>query len=447
MKQFFRILLEKSIGEETKMEEMYGESCVHTKREKEIREIRRRTLCAYLLIGFCAILLLGCFLAGRWLDRQPLMRLDRPQAGTESRQAALRVHMSEGREQMTQNVLLPLSSKKMSKQEVKQCLEQFQRELPQRICAGNPDCSQVSTDLRLLTLDEKTGISVNWESNCPDLISERGTVHSLGVEKSEHVLLFAQLELLDQSVTAEIPVTVVKPDPGAAKRSAMGRQLQELLSALSHSREGTHIKLPSVLEGGIQVEWKKADCLPFGMLFAVLCILAALVYQRRYHCIEKQIKREREEMKRDFPDFLNKLVLMLSAGMVTANALERLALDYQHRSGSETERRPLYEALLEMCDTIQQTNAPMVGALKHMARQSGLREIMRFAAIVEDNLSKGSVLVEKLSAESELLWMNRKKNAQELGRLAETKLALPLVILLVVLLIITAGPAMMTING
>lgn len=446
MKQFFRILLEKSIGEQKKMEEMYEEACVHTKREKEIREIRRKTLCAYLLIGFCAILLLGYFLAGRWLDRQSLMRLERPQAGTESRQATLRVHMSEGREQLTQNVQLPLSSIKMSKKEVKQCLEQFQRELPQRICAGNPDCNQVSSDLRLLTLDEKTGISVNWESNCPDLISERGTVHSLGVEKPEHVLLFAQLELMDQSVTAEIPVTVVKP-AGAAKRSAMGRQLQELLAALSRSREGSHVKLPSVLAGGIQVEWRKADSLPFGMLFAALCILAALVYQRRYHCIEKQVKREREEMKRDFPDFLNKLVLMLSAGMVTANALERLALDYQHRKGNETEGRPLYEALLEMCDIIQQTNAPMVGALKHMARQSGLREIMRFAAIVEDNLSKGSVLVEKLSAESELLWMNRKKNAQELGRLAETKLALPLVILLIVLLIITAGPAMMTMNG
>lgn len=447
MKQLLCNLLEKSMGEKRRMEEMYGSACFRAKRDKEIRDIRKKTLCRYLLIGLSAILLLVFFLTGRITDRQPLKALERPKAGGESRQEALRVHMSEGREQLTQNVLLPLSSKKMSKQEVKKCLEQYQRELPQKICADHPDCSKVCSDLQLPTFDEKTGIHIRWESSRPDLISPEGRVYSLDIEKPEKVTLFAELELMDQSAEAEIPVTVMKPADSGAKRNAMGRQLQDLLSALSRSQEGAYVKLPSSLPGGIRVEWRRGDSLPFGMLLTVLCILAALAYQSRYRCILKQVEQEREEMKRDFPDFLNKLVLMLSAGMVTASALERLARDYQRRREVEKGVRPLYEALLEMCETVRQTNAPMVGELKRMARQSGLREIMRFAAIVEDNLSKGSVLVEKLSAESEILWMNRKKNAQELGRLAETKLALPLVILLAVLLIITAGPAMMTMNG
>lgn len=447
MKQLLRNLLEKIIGEPKKMEEMYGSACFRAKRDKEIREIRKRTLCRYLLIGFSAILLLVFFLTGRMMNRQPLTALERPKADGESRQAALRVHMSEGREQLTQDVLLPLSSKKMSKQEVKTCLVQYQRELPQEICAANPDCSQISSDLLLPALDEKTGISIHWQSSRPDLISSEGKVYSLGIERPENVTLFAQLELMDQSADIEIPVTVVRPVDSGVKRNAMGRQLQDFLSAQSRSQEGSHVKLPSWLPGGIRVEWRRGDSLPFGMLLVALCILAALAYQSRYRCILKQVEREREEMKRDFPDFLNKLVLMLSAGMVTASALERLARDYQRRREEEKGVRPLYEALLEMCETVRQTNAPMVGELKRMARQTGLREIMRFAAIVEDNLSKGSVLVEKLSAESEILWMNRKKSAQELGRLAETKLALPLVILLAVLLIITAGPAMMTMSG
>ena len=52
-------------------------------------------------------------------------------------------------------------------------------------------------------------------------------------------------------------------------------------------------------------------------------------------------------------------------------------------------------------------------------------------------------MTEKLQAESEILWMNRKKNCEERGRLAETKLTLPLVIFLLVLIVITIAPALL----
>ncbi|MEG0662665.1 MAG: hypothetical protein RR472_05245, partial [Anaerovoracaceae bacterium] len=60
-----------------------------------------------------------------------------------------------------------------------------------------------------------------------------------------------------------------------------------------------------------------------------------------------------------------------------------------------------------------------------------------------DNIHKGADLSGKLQRESESLWFNRKKYAEEKGRLAETKLTLPLVILLLVLVMITIAPAMM----
>jgi len=42
-----------------------------------------------------------------------------------------------------------------------------------------------------------------------------------------------------------------------------------------------------------------------------------------------------------------------------------------------------------------------------------------------------------------LLWEQRKKLAEERGRAAETKMAFPLAILLLVLILITAAPAML----
>jgi hypothetical protein len=76
-----------------------------------------------------------------------------------------------------------------------------------------------------------------------------------------------------------------------------------------------------------------------------------------------------------------------------------------------------------------------------MAARSGVREVMRFAAIVNDNVDKGSALAEKLKTEGELLWSLRRRNAEEAGRIAETKLIMPMTLTLLVLIAITVAPA------
>ena len=68
---------------------------------------------------------------------------------------------------------------------------------------------------------------------------------------------------------------------------------------------------------------------------------------------------------------------------------------------------------------------------------------MRVSNIINDNINKGVELTDKLQAESEILWLNRKKSCEEKGRLAETKMTLPLMLFLMVLIIITVAPALL----
>ena len=68
---------------------------------------------------------------------------------------------------------------------------------------------------------------------------------------------------------------------------------------------------------------------------------------------------------------------------------------------------------------------------------------MRISNIINDNISKGSGLTDKLQSECETLWLARKRNSEERGRLAETKLTLPLTLFLLVLVVITVSPALL----
>ncbi len=146
---------------------------------------------------------------------------------------------------------------------------------------------------------------------------------------------------------------------------------------------------------------------------------------------------------------MNKLVLLLNAGLVVSTAFSKIVEDYQtfHRGEKQQEnmknKRCLYDELCEIQKKVDQSNASLIRELKEFSQRSGVRELVRLTAVISDNWNKGSMLAEKLEGESELLWVSRKKRAEEKGRLAETKLTFPLMILLIVLIMVTIAPAMM----
>lgn len=68
---------------------------------------------------------------------------------------------------------------------------------------------------------------------------------------------------------------------------------------------------------------------------------------------------------------------------------------------------------------------------------------MRFSAIIEDNIGKGNALAEKLETEGNLFREKEKKSVQEKMRMIDSKLTLPLILMLFSLVLVTVAPAMM----
>jgi hypothetical protein len=132
---------------------------------------------------------------------------------------------------------------------------------------------------------------------------------------------------------------------------------------------------------------------------------------------------------------------------VFSTAFSKIIGDYEsfyyNVKAGQTEKKFLYEEMLEIQKRVDQSNASLIRELKEFSQRCGVREMVRLTAVISDNWNKGSTLVEKLEAESNLLWIGRKKRAEEKGKLAETKLTFPLMILLLVLIMVTIAPAML----
>jgi len=218
-------------------------------------------------------------------------------------------------------------------------------------------------------------------------------------------------------------------------------EIKKLLNAINNSSYDEKLVLPMQIADGIQITWEETHSSRIPLLIMLFIVAGIALYQGRFSRIKAIEKEARESIIRELPEFINKLVLLLSAGLVLSSAFEKILESYENR-GREV-KSYFYSQLLQISRGMRETNDSMIGGLKDFSGRSGVREFTRITSIIADNASKGAELAEKLQAESELLWLTKKKLAEEKGKLAETKMTLPLMILLLTLIMVTIAPALM----
>ena len=131
------------------------------------------------------------------------------------------------------------------------------------------------------------------------------------------------------------------------------------------------------------------------------------------------------------------MILLLDAGLTVEAAFARLIAE------NEEQENPLYRSFSRLEAESKATNMPFVNLLYVYARQSGMRDLIRFASLALDCSGRGSELAEKLDRERQQLWGGRLNTAKAKAREAETKLSLPLMLLLVVMVVIAISPALL----
>ena len=213
------------------------------------------------------------------------------------------------------------------------------------------------------------------------------------------------------------------------------RRIDQAARDLDRDRQEATVYLPQQLDDGVQLIWTERANSMLPLLILLFVMTAYYLYRSRFQEIERQEKQARESVIRELPEFLHRLVLLLGAGVVLEAAFRRAMEDVRGDTYFAQQMQYIRERA-------ERTNAPLQEEFRAFAQRSGVREMTRIAGILQDNVERGTDLSVKLREESELLWFERKKQSEEKGRLAETKLTLPLAILLCVLVLVTVSPAL-----
>lgn len=156
--------------------------------------------------------------------------------------------------------------------------------------------------------------------------------------------------------------------------------------------------------------------------------------------VDQRLKRRQMAIKLDFTEFLNKLILLLNAGMNLPKAL--------HKIVEENRRdRPLYHELEKMLVEIE-GGVGEGEAYEDFANRCRLPEVFKFVTLILQNRKKGGAeLVGMLRVLSNECWVMRKSTAKILAEEASTKLLIPMMLMFLGIIMIVMTPALLAFSG
>ena len=161
--------------------------------------------------------------------------------------------------------------------------------------------------------------------------------------------------------------------------------------------------------------------------------------QKQIHQAESEKKKQEE--KRKYPEILQKITLYLEAGLTVRAAVNKIAEDYEQTRKKGAKEQAAYEELLIAVREIRM-GVSEGAAYEKFGKRTGVREYIRLSTFLTQNVKKGStMLLQQLREEAKEAEEMRMRNARKLCEEASTKLLLPMIMLLLVVMILIMFPA------
>ena len=421
---------------EEHLEKLYPFAGEKKAREHYIQKIRMSL--ALCMIGF--LLAAGLFVSERL---QPIVKenkIYRQSYGGASQNVPVEVSVGDKK---GYELELNVRERIYGTEQLEELYESAKEELEAVILGENKTLEHVETDLNLVTELPGYPFLMEWESRDYSLIDSEGILQKTDISgEGEPVGL--NVIFTYEDFRAEYMFYIQIYPETLTEEVRLERALLEAAKrAEAESREKEALLLPSELEGE-RLVWKgQRDNTWAGVLFGLVCT-AVLVYFLKDEDLKKEIKKREEQMQRTYPEVVSKLSVYLGAGVTLKTAWEKICEDYE-KGKTDRGRNPVYEEMNIACQEMKSGISEMA-AYERFGKRCGTQLYSKFSALLTQNLRKGSTkLGTLLKEESRLAFEERKNAARKAGEEAGTKLLLPMMLLLCIVMVMILLPAFMSV--
>lgn len=274
-------------------------------------------------------------------------------------------------------------------------------------------------------------------------------INRKNLDRSERYDLSLEIKDKEETFTRDVNLTLQAETDGRggirlskeeSRKAEIDAAVDHMISSIEYLK-GKRIRLPSALPDGTAVRWSgtKRGAGPVMVIIPFMYVSLVLLMTWNSLKDDKTEAEKRRSIVRGLPRFCNQLYLMMNAGLILSDAFDTISTGYENNKTCSCFERDL-AGLSKETDGHRISTAQVINeyAVRH-----DVKEMIRIAAILNENEKRGSDVVESLERESRYLWDERKTVAREYGKAIDTRMSYPLGLLLIVLIVITMAPALL----
>lgn len=197
--------------------------------------------------------------------------------------------------------------------------------------------------------------------------------------------------------------------------------------------------LPDELDG-VAVVWKEVSEDNSTLFFLLMILVVVAIYYFKDRDLHQEWNQKRLRMKVSYPMVLSKFVLYMGAGLTVRGSFLRIAEEGTKKECKSTGA----EIYQEMFYAGRELSAGVSEGLvyERFGMRTGLEEYTRFTTMLIQNLKKGNaVLLERLKEECRKAQTENIHIRKRMGEEAETKLLLPMVMMMAIVMLLVMVPA------
>lgn len=398
--------------------------------EQYLYTVKKTAMVLAILTG---ISLAGTLLCFSRLGIEAIRQIERNEPGGGKRTYELAVDYQDKEEV----VEIPVDAEQYTKEEILALFDAKIEEIKKKALGENESADHVSRRMDFMT--SYGNINIYWEIGDTDVIGYSGEIKA-ELEEDETVLLnlLVTLSMNDVSKSYNFPVVVAAPT--YSEKELLISQIMESIEENNDVYE-KEVNLPEEINGN-GVSFKKAQDnneTVFLILGLLAVIVAAVGYDRG---LENKVKKRKEQMMLDFSEIISKLSLLYEAGSSIRKAWEKIVADQEKTGQTRFAYQEMKLALEKIRSGVRERDA-----YAQFGKRCALHPYIKLGNILDQNLSKGAKGMKLLlKQEAEDSFEERKRLARKKGEEAGTKMLIPMILMMSVVVIIIAVPAFMSIS-
>ena len=347
-----------------------------------------------------------------------------------------------GEEIIEEDFQIEVKERQYTKEEIQDLFEKASAELDEIVLGENESFDHVDKDLNLVTELPGYPFQLRWELDSYGVMNLEGEIQEDNLVDTGTLLGVKAILSYGEQKIEYVRFAMVYPlvRKGTDK---LRYDIQKAITELeTETREDASFVLPKEVDGK-KLQWdKKAESRWIYVLLLGPALVAFLVYREQEE-IRKAKQRRKESLLREYPGMISKLTMLIGTNGTVKSAWEKIVQNYESQK-EELGELPVYE---EMKTTLHEMQGGIseAEAYERFGTRCGMNVYMKFGALLSQNLRKGGRgISELLKFEAIQAFENRKNTAKRLGEEAGTKLMMPMLGMLAVVLIMVIVPAFLT---